>query len=66
MPFSANSDTAGGIFESPEVPGPVLAARIEHGEVQAIIASERFQLLRESAKRREQALRASLRGPAPA
>ena len=62
MPFNGRSDTAGGIFESPEVPGPVFAAPIEHAEVQAIIASERFQALLAAAKEREQALR----GLAPA
>ena len=69
MPFHATSDTAGGIFESADVPGPVLAARIDHGEVLEIIGSERFKALRAAAKQREQAMRASraqLRGAQPA
>ncbi len=66
MPFNGNSETAGGVFESPTVSGPVLASPIDHGEVQAIIASERFKALRAAAKQREQVLRAGLRGAPPA
>ena len=56
MAFNGHSDTAGGIFESADVPGPVLSQRIEHGEVLKIIGSSRFQELRKAAKAREQAL----------
>ncbi len=66
MPFHPNSNTAGGIFESADVPGPVLAARIDHGEVLEIIGSERFKALRAAAKQREQAMRASRGRPSGA
>ena len=57
MPLNGNTDTAGGVFESADVPGPVLAERIEHGEVVKIIGSDRFKQLRAAAKQRELTLR---------
>jgi hypothetical protein len=59
MPLNGNTDTAGGIFESADVPGPVLAQRIDHGEVVKIIGSDRFKQLRAAAKQRERAMSAS-------
>ena len=62
MPRNAHTDTAGGIFEAADVPGPVFSQPIEHGEVLKIIASDRFKQLRAAAEQQARAMHAARNG----
>jgi hypothetical protein len=59
MPFNHRTDTAGGVFESADVAGPVFSEPIEYGEVLRIISSDRFKQLRAAAEERARALDAA-------
>lgn len=62
MPFNHRNDTAGGVFESADVPGPVFAQPIEYGEVVEIVASDRFKQLVAAAEQQARAIHAARNG----
>jgi hypothetical protein len=62
MPFNHRNDTAGGVFEAADVPGPVLTEPIDHGEILKIIASDRFKQLRAAAEQQARAMHATRNG----
>ena len=62
MPFNHRNDTAGGVFESADVAGPVLTEPIEYGEILKIIESDRFKQLRAAADQRARAMDAARNG----
>jgi hypothetical protein len=62
MPFNHRTDTAGGVFESADVPGPVFSEPIEYGEILKIIRSDRFKQLAAAAEKQARALDAARNG----
>jgi hypothetical protein len=62
MPFNHRNDTAGGVFESADVAGPVFSQPIDHDEVVKIIRSDRFKQLVAAAERQARALDAARNG----
>jgi hypothetical protein len=62
MPFNRRNDTAGPVFESADVAGPVFSEPIEYGEIRKIIESDRFKQLRAAAEQQARALDAARNG----
>jgi hypothetical protein len=62
MPFNHRTDTAGGVFESADVPGPVLSEPVEHAELLKIISSDRFKQRLAAAEKQARALHAARNG----
>ncbi len=62
MPFNHRTDTAGGVFESADVAGPVFSEPIEYGEILKIIRSDRFKQLAAAAEQQARALHAARNG----
>jgi hypothetical protein len=62
MPFNHRNDTAGGVFEAADVPGPVLSEPIEYGEILKIVRSDRFKELVAAAEKQARALDAARNG----
>jgi hypothetical protein len=62
MFFNHRTDTAGPVFESADVAGPVLTEPIEYDEILKIVRSDRFKQLVAAAERQARALDAARNG----
>jgi hypothetical protein len=62
MPFNHRNDTAGGVFEAADVPGPVFSEPIEYGEILKIVRSDRFKQLLAAADEQARTLDAARNG----